>query len=350
MASAMVVIGALGCLAGCSSDSDGATASTIPDRGFTPASDPSALVGEGNEIADGVHVQPDSALVGVAFPTIDPYEDAAAPAGWQAVIAVLGDPVAVWDAYAAELGIDDVAGAAQACTVGAIPDEPDDASNHQRFLTEPALDDEVRLACSARIGTTEASLASGVVGCVRPNVSDDPCELRSGSVLHLRKDVDDGGEQLRGDALGTDSLRREREVPDGPIIPPDLQGSGPSNLPQAGERIDDGIDHHLGTDGAVSKEAVLPDGAESLVSPAMLIDCGSGLVAVVSLPHPPADAVAAFGGGHSEGSSPVRSGVLGDRAWATRSFDSVGGSELLLTAVSGAEEGSSYVLATECGD
>ena len=82
----------------------------------------------------------------------------------------------------------------------------------------------------------------------------------------------------------------------------------------------------------------------------MLIDCNSGLVAVVAMPQAPADAVAAFAVEDPEGTTAVQSGELGDRTWATRFFDSAGGYKLQLTAVSADEAGSSYVLATECGD
>ncbi|MGN6693572.1 MAG: hypothetical protein ACTHN0_05295, partial [Aquihabitans sp.] len=188
------------------------------------------------------------------------------------------------------------------------------------------------------------------VGCVRPNVSDDPCELRSGSALYLRKETDDGGESVRGDALGTDELRRTAgDIPDGPIVPPDLQGTGPSNLPGEGERLDDGIDHHLGTGGDVAAPAVLPRGAQSLIAPAMLLDCGSGLVAVVEVPHPPAEALRSFAPADPDAAAEVETGQLGDRTWATRTFDAVGGYDLQLTAVSG-DDGSSAILATECGD
>jgi len=341
-------------LGACSnSGSDGGT-TTTSERSVAAASAPGALQEPGTEIADGVHVQDGSALVGVAFPSLHIDAGLTDPKGWDAVVAVQGDPIEVWDAYAAELGIDDVAGAKDACIVQADRkgdgDEPYDASETQRFLTEPALDDELRLWCHARIGSTEVSMASGVVGCVRPNVSDDPCELRSGSSMFIQRARDEGGESLEGDALGTDDLRVDRAIPDGEIVPPDLQGTGPSNLPGAGERIDDGIDPYLGTSDEewVAEAAILPDGAESAVAPAMLIDCNSGLVAVVSMPEEPADAVAAFAA--DDEASDIESGELGSRSWATRFFDSAGGYKLQITAVDGDEPGSSFVLATECGD
>jgi len=393
----LVVAVALGALAGCGSDGSDGESVTEPERGFTPASEPGALQEPGTEIADGIHVQPDSALVGAAFPVVDPFEDAAKPSGWQAVVAVQGDPVDVWNDYAAELGIDDVADAVHACVVGAPAKAPDDAFTYQRFLTEPAREGEIQLACSARIGDLTASLASGAVGCIRPDMSDDPCELRSGSSLYLRRAP--GGARTSGadTALGTDELRlawatadlpREGDgqaekgepvngeptqpepgapsttqvrqppdvhpgpidIPEGPIVPPELQGTGPSNLPGEGERIDDGIDAYLGTGEYVAPPAVLPNGAKSLIAPAMLIDCNSGLVASVELPLPPAEAVAAFATDDPEGTTAVRSGEWVGRTWATRSFDSAGGFKLQLTAVTGADDESSYVLATECGD
>lgn len=395
---ALTVIGifAVGALAGCGggSDDDGTT-STSSAQAFSPAAEAGALQEAGTEIAEGVHVQPGSALVGAAFPAVEPFDDRAAPSGWQAVVAVQGDPIEVWDAYASELGIDDVAGARKACIVDAAAERPDDATRHQRFLTEPALDGEVRLECSARIGDLTASLASGAVGCVRPDLSDDPCELRSGSALYLRRAP--GGPRTTDDdlVLGTDALRLDRasaeqpqgegalaergapatgeptqsdpgdpsttrqppdphpgpvDIPDGPIVPPELQRTGPSNLPGEGERIDDGIDDYLSTGGEAERPAILPKGAESLIAPAMLIDCNSGLVAAVEVPLPPAEAVAAFATDDPESATAVRSGEWSGRTWATRSFDSAGGYKLQLTAVTGREDGSSYVLGTECGD
>lgn len=357
-----VAAAAMAVLLGACGSSDDAGSATIPDRGFNPASDPSALRPPGTEIADGVHVQPDSALVGAAFPAVDEARGGpGTPSGWQAVVAVQGDPVAVWDAYAAELGIDDIAGAKDACVVQApLEDGERDAADDQRFLTEPVIEGEVRLACTARIGDVSASLVSGVVGCVRPRMADDsdgsddePCELRSGSALYLRRSPDGPRSSSADPALGTDDLLRARgeaTVPDGAILSPELQGTGPSNLPGEGDRIDDGIDPYLGTGGDDDPVAILPTDAQSLIAPAMLIDCSSGLVAVVELPYPPSEAVAAFAGGNPDGASEVVEGKLGATAWATRTFGAVGGYELQLTAVSGEEAGVSYVLATECGD
>ncbi|MGN6695727.1 MAG: hypothetical protein ACTHN0_16240, partial [Aquihabitans sp.] len=167
---AIVAVVAVTALVGCGRGSDDdASTTTSSDQAFTPATAAGALKGPGTEIADGVHVQPGSSLVATAFPTIDDAGGATEPSGWEAVIAVQDDPIEVWDAYAAELGIDDVAGAEQACIVGAPALQPGDATKRQRFLTEPALDGEIRLACSAGIGPVTASLASGAVGCVRPN-------------------------------------------------------------------------------------------------------------------------------------------------------------------------------------
>jgi hypothetical protein len=357
---AIACLTALVPLVGCSDgDSDGSS-TTAPARGFTPATDPGALQGPGTEIAEGVHVQPGSALVGSAFPVVDPDVhpdgDAPTPSGWQAVIAVQGDPIEVWDAYAAELGIAEDAGAEDACVV-ARPARPQDGRTaHLRFLTEPASDQELRLTCVAQFGDLSASLVHGAVGCIQPDVADDPCELRSGSALYLRR-APDGPRSSSGDRyLATDPLRSDRihagldAEPEGAIVPPDLQGTGPSNLPGEGERIDDGIDAYLGTDGYDAPAAILPSGAESVIAPAVLIDCASGLVAVVRLPLDPAEAVRAFAAGDPHGASPVWTGKVGDQTWASRLFDAVGGYEMDLTAVGGSEPGSSYVLATECGD
>jgi len=351
---AMVVV--LGVLAACTDGDARGGSTTVPERGFTPASEPGALQGPGTEIAEGIHVQPGSTLVGSAFPVVDPFEDAPAPSGWQAVIAVQGDPVEVWDAYAAELGIEDDASAADACVV-ARPARPQDGiAANLRFLTEPAMGGEISLKCVARFGTLTASLAHGAVGCVEPDVPDDPCELRSGSALYLRSAPDGPRSSSADEYLGTDPLRSERihagldADPEGPVIPPDLQGTGPSHLPGEGERIDDGIDDFLEVGDRDAPVAILPDGAESLIAPALLIDCSSGLVAVVSLPEEPADAVTVFAAQDPQGATEARTGRLGDGSWATRFFDTVGGYKLQLTAVTGADAGSSYVLATECGD
>ena len=126
------------------------------------------------------------------------------------------------------------------------------------------------------------------------------------------------------------------EIPDGPVIPPDL-GEPPadgSRLPKAGERIDDDLDYFLGTEDFLAGPALLPEGGRSLVAPAMLIDCNSGLIAVMEVPGTPAEAVRSF-----EPQKVDRypeflfQGTTDDVDWAQFMYDSAGGFYLLTTVV-----------------
>ena len=331
--------------------------------------DAASLQAPGTALADGVEVVPGSKLVGAVFPALDfsGQSGRTNPLGWQAALVVAAsDPTDVWDLYVDELGLGGRADARRACVVYAPP-SAGDLDVRRRFLTEARLDEHEVLVCSARFGGTSLSMAVGALVC--PEAQPEPrprCVDRMVSHLYIEVTATDDPGLAASDELGTDDLRTERSsehahserevadvsddpIPGGRTILPAPGANLPlSPLPGAGERVDDRIDYYLGDGDWVPPVAILPKGARSLVAPAMLIDCNSGLVAVVEVPGRPVQAVQAFTDPDAPSSADL-AGTWGSGPWAGRTHESVGGYDLDTIAVPGAK-GTSFVLVTECGD
>lgn len=315
----------------------------------------------GTALAIGVEVQAGSLLVGMPIPLIDLYPASGAspvPSGWQALLVVDGDPIDVWDRYAEHLGVAAAAGARRSCVVSAIVEPTKGTTGEgyvapaRRFITDTPLGGENRVQCSATVGGTTMLLAVGAAPCLGSR-----CALHSASHLYIsvrESPAEDGSEQF-----GTDELRYERAseaaddpdavteplpVPVGRVFAPELAGEFPSHLPKPGQRIDDGLDYFL--NGA--SVGLVPDAGRSLVAPAMLIECNSGLVALLEIAGSPSEAVAMFDGGDH-----VRAVVHGTDGeggrWAVGGIASAGGYEMDLVALQTGED-ASVVLVTECGD
>jgi hypothetical protein len=203
-----------------------------------------------------------------------------------------------------------------------------------------------------------------LVGSMRCSGGDEGCAPRLASHLYLR--ITDG--RLPGDpasdVLGTDGLRATRAqaasgglapytIPRGPIVAPRLDGGRVrSRLPEEGERLDDGLDSFLGGPGEPGLgPAVLPEGARSLIAPAIPLDCNGGLVAVARVPGGPVDAIASFDPDAIDrvDTAWMREGTSDGIGWAAFRFDTAGGYQLMTTAIATGDD-SSIVLATECGD
>ncbi len=347
------------------------------------------LAGPGTPLAPGVDVVEGSQLVARAFPWAPPNmgmapetwegRDTGRAPGWQAVFIIDGDPAEVWDEYVSALGVPE-ASAVNSCTVEIVtapdrtaedatttmipPDSPADAAASARFLTEPALDGENLLDCSARIGDVSMFMKVGASRtCVGGDDGSNDCSLRPVSHLVVRVGEPQGDQP----GLGSSELRYERALaqsgpggpggpetwpaaPDGAVVLPELTdvGSEPG-LPGAGEPIDDGIDPFLSfLRGSVFS---VPPGGRSLVAPALLIDCNSGLVTVLRIPGTPADAIAYFDNAAAD-DDPIRTseGVTDDdQTWITGMISTAGGYYLGVTAVTH-DDSSSDVLIDECGD
>ena len=382
---AALAVGAL-VLTGCG-DPDETGGSTSA----APSADADALAGPGTPLAPGVEVVDGSRLVGRVFPWAPPDMGIAMEAwegrgtgtapGWQALLVVDGDPIEVWDGYAAALGVPE-ASAVESCTVDIVtapditaeeatttmmaPETPADAAVRSRFLTEPALAGENVLDCSARVGAAQMFMKVGASRtCVSGADGSNDCSLRPLSHLMIRV----GEPQGEQPSFGTTELRYERGfaaagpdgvdggsetwpgVPEGDVVPPQLPDLGPEPaLPAAGDPLDDGIDPFLSYQG--SSVFAVPPGARSLVAPALVIDCNSGLVTVLRMPGTPADAIAYFDGA-ADMDDPIRTseGTTSDddRAWVTGMIATAGGYYLGVTAVAH-DDSSTDVLIDECGD
>ena len=275
------------------------------------AVDEPSLRPPGTELAPGVEVQAGSALVGTSMPIVDFYREPGAEPealGWQAVLIVEGDPIEVWDRYIAHLGFEDErAHAVGSCTVQAVlePTERDwdrFVSPVERFITEPRIEAENRLACHAEGPTVTMVLAAGAMSCLDWKLDDPPCPLHRASHLYisvLDAPDDHGQERFGAEELGFErseqampsgATREPVPLPTGAVIPPTLDDELVSRLPEEGERYDDELDYYL--DGSAA--ALVPEGGRSLVAPAMLLDCNSGLVALLEVPGTPAQAVDTF--------------------------------------------------------
>ncbi|MFN8051211.1 MAG: hypothetical protein U0Q22_07250 [Acidimicrobiales bacterium] len=365
---AALVVATVASLAACGDT--GSDTGTGAQRSVTPAApvafDDAALRPPGTVIDGAVVVQDGTSMVGQRFPTLEP--DGAA--GWSALLLVTGDPVKVWDAYASALGLEE-AGAAASCVVSVervIPPEGSPPSSvdttttalasfrfrdaTQRLLTEPRLRGENRLACTA----ADAGLSMRmVVGAQhRPCWSAEQtarsgkgCDLLAVSQLFLHSSAKD---QYNADyrQRGIDELLYERGgakvAPTGAVIAPELAvddlGSG---LPTSGEALDDSLDSFL------SGEFLVPPGGSSLIAPAILIECNSGLVAVLSVPGDPATAIGRLDSA-SQYDDPVTTsagGTAGNR-WTAGTITTAGGYYIYASAVE--RDGRSDLLVTECGD
>lgn len=317
----------------------------------------------GTVLAPGVKVQSGSLLVGTSVPLINFYPNPGAPSvqvGWQAVLVVDGGPLDVWGRYVAQLGIAEAAGALRSCTVVVVRPPTKEAKADlgppaERFLTDPPLDGENRVECAATVGGTVMTLVKGAARC-----RNSGCDLHSVSHLFIRVEEQraaDGVEQF-----GTDELRYRRAgeaaadpnavveplpVPTGHVFTPKLEGEFRSYLPEPGDRLDDGLDYFL--DG--TRAGVLPPRGRSLVAPALLIECNSGLVALVEIPGSAAEAVALFDQADPQDDplTLLQGTDREGRAWAGGMITTAGGYYLSLVAVQ-TSDAVSVVLVTECGD
>ncbi len=351
--------------AGCGDEGEGTVPSADDDAKDLPvAVVPEALRQPGTLLAPGIEVQAGSLLVATSLPLIDFYSDpgTASSLGWQAVLVVDGDPIAVWNQYVEHLDVPESARAERSCIVTAItaPTKETMGNNFvppaKRFITDAPMDGENRIECFATVGRTTMALAAGAAACPEAG-----CELRS--VAHLYLGVMDPPEEHGYEQFGTDQLRFDRAVeaaddpnavieplpvPAGQTFTPQLGGTASrSELPKPGERIDDGLDYYLNGTPA----GLVPADAHTLVAPAMLLQCNSGLVALVEIPGSPADAVAVVDGAAS-GDDPIKvqQGTdSGGRLWAGGQITTAGGYYMGLVALHTDDEAST-VLVTECGD
>jgi hypothetical protein len=347
---------------------------TAPAPDQRVAVEPDVLRGPGTELAEGVEVQEGSSLVATTFPVVDMYEEEpsseTAIAGWTALLVVDGDPLTVWDRYATELGIDDVADAVHACVVTTPydtkpdPDRPDGTSNTiqdyslTRLVTEQPIPGEDLVDCEAVVNGTSARLVAGAQRCETDQAAPG-VDCATVGAAHLWITV--GGEEAGYQRLGTDEILAARSLPgspdavqpetvpddESPIVPADI-GPGPFGPPlaAAGEPWDAGLDPYLGLDGV----ALVPDGGRQLVAPAILTPC-SGAVTVLQLPGAPTEAIEPMDGAVDD-DDPLqlhRGADFGGRAWAGGEITTAGGYYVSQTAVD-AGDGTSWVFVSECGD
>lgn len=365
----MVIVAASA--ASCSNGSDEASGPEPASVGRV-AVDASRLQPPGTPLGPGAEVQAGSYLVGEALPVVEFYPQpgvAPGPLGWQAVLIVDGDPIEVWNRYVEHLGLaDERATAHGSCLVKVTrtPTAEELAADSnagqpiERFITEPPLEGENLIECYAAAEGVTMALAVGTLPCLSFQPSEPPC--RAHAVSHLYVSVTEDSLNEAFVQLGADQLRFERAqtpadpdnvveplpVPSGPAVPPSLEGGGESRLPEEGERLDDNLDYFLDR----WPVGLVPRGARSLVAPAMLIDCNSGLVALLEVAGSPVEAVRLFreaAGSGEAGAAPVTGDDSQGRAWAGGEISSAGGYDIDLVALD-TGGGKSAVLFTECGD
>ena len=386
----VLAVAATGCGDANGADPANARESTAPHDDSVVA-DRSGLLPPGSPLTPDIQVQKGSQLVGRVFPWAPP--DMAASAsestsdasgvapGWQAVLVVDDDPVDVWGSYASVLGVGDVATAADSCTVESVdavvtptgdspttvtsPASRSNTASRQRYLTEARVPDENLLTCSARARGIAMFMRVGETrSCVTSDGGSTDCTLRPVAHLLLRVGRDQGSEP----ELGASQLRYERwletdggtgsftgmddtpPIPDGPVVAPDLpEPSSSPRLPGPGDVIDDGIDPFLDyfADGT---GFTVPPGGRSLIAPALLITCNSGLVAALRVPMTPDEAIQHFDRAVADDDPIMTSDGethAGNR-WVTGMITTAGGYYLGVTAVAGTD--GSDVLLDECGD
>src|SRR5690606_18751451 len=115
-----------------------------------------------------------------------------------------------------------------------------------------------------------------------------------------------------------------------------------------GEPIDLGLDPYLWEENPISK---VPGGGRSLISPSLLLQCNSGLVAVLRIAGSPEEVTAVFDDAY-ETDDPMRHTALtgsDGRTWDLGRISTAGG--YYLDVLAGADgPDASLVLVTECGD
>ena len=297
------------------------------------------------------------------MPIVDAYQvpgSGSEPLGWQAVLVVEGNPIELWDRYVAHLGVDDAqAYASGSCVVqaeeqlkkGELFESPP-----ERSVTEPPVEGENRIACHASVPGVTMALVVGLMPCLDYKIDDPPCPLHSASHLYIgvRDQVEDrleaDGPRAFEPALGTEpgemmgSAPRPEDALDMAAL---LDDEAVSRLPEAGERFDDGLDYYL--DG--SDAALVPRGGRSLVAPAILLDCNSGLVALLEVSGTPAEVVAIFDEADDQDDDlmSVEGTDAQGRSWAGGTITTAGGYYLDLVALD-TGDGMSTVFLDECGD
>ena len=248
--------------------------------------------------------------------------------------------------------------------------EQEETVARERFLSEPAITGENLLRCHVSLGSIDMDLARGQQPCAVEDRNDRCTRFVSHLLLRVSQPAATSANSPHP-SFGTDELAYSRDrlaktqavapgtpvripidpvpIPAGPVVSPRLNPPSPvRSLPAVGSRYDDQLDNYLGPVGI----AVLPSQAKSLVAPALLIACNSGLVAVLRFRGGPAEAVAWFDGA-STGDDPIQtvSGTRDGHAWIAGTITTAGGYYVDPVGVADDAAGTtSTVLVTECGD
>jgi hypothetical protein len=136
------------------------------------------------------------------------------------------------------------------------------------------------------------------------------------------------------------------------VITPELDVSGAtSSLPKPGESIDDGLDGYLSVPAGTRPTFAVPPNGRSLIAPALMGGCNSGLVAVLAMDASPQQ-VAAYFDQQQPDDDPIETsaGTNPDgTTWLSGLIGTAGGYYLGLS-VTGSSPNRSDVLVDECGD
>lgn len=373
-------------LASCSGSANGSVARSTRsgEKVKGVAVDRAALLGPGTEVGNGLKVPAGASLVGTTFPYRPVWSIASGEdldTAWKAVLLVDGSPLEVWNAVVEQIGLADGAKADGACVVWADPGPSSDSATSSteidatkttvvvesvadlpvRSLRAPAQKDDSRLQCEAEEGDWTLWMVAGVQdNCLNNSIGPEKVVKDCGRFAqrhlvvqrqHVSPPNASNSASYGGSAVSDDPPTGTE--PQLPPMPEDVS-EAKSWLPAEGEQVDAGLDYQLDQGAMVSK------GAKSVVAPALMRYCTSGLVAVLDSPLEPLGALDSIQMRNAENHPPARSEVVegadeNGRKWASFELSSAGGYYINITAIertagdSGASSGS-WVLADECGD
>lgn len=350
-----------------------------------------ALSPAGTPIGDGVSVPTGAWLVATRFPTRSEWSYGAeqhVDEGWAAVLLVEGPPLDVWNEVVRSAGMSEQARAAGSCVVMADPRRTEAESigptttvstestappptsgagsiaptttagaewaDPRRPLDGPARRGDLSLRCSATEGAWSVAMSAGVApNCTEESPSSTlpktQCGLLAQRHLTIHRATSPPSRITPTEGMYGATGYSSASPTGAPNVPPmpEEREDALTWLPAEGQLVDSRLDYFLWTGAVVSA------GASSVVAPAMVTPCNSGLVAVLNSPLAPEKALGSITMSDQPDGNEVTTGAGPDgRAWATVLLSAAGGYYLDITAIEKSTGGSdgSWILATECGD
>jgi hypothetical protein len=169
-ATLVVVVGVLGVVAAAGAfvaarGSDGETS----DGSSSPSLPGDVVSGPGTELPGGLAVAPGSALIGAAV--VDEIDAAGEPASWSAVLAIDGDPLIVWRAYAEQIAVLFPGEGVDPAQVPGCPSRDGDYGE-VCALGVDVIDAQVRRSALVRLVSTPGDVTGGYLLRLEVSTSD----------------------------------------------------------------------------------------------------------------------------------------------------------------------------------